>query len=520
MAEVTIDTGVLRGTTIDSRRGRQVHYFGGIPYAAPPVGDLRWREPQPPSAWEGVRDASGVGPSAPQIIAGEGGFRDTISKTLGYEMPAREFQYSEDCLYLNVFTPKVEPSARMPVLFWVHGGAHKTGTGSGYPGQELADMGVVLVTINYRLGPLGFLSHPELTVEGCRGNQGLLDTVAALQWVQRNIANFGGDPGNVTVFGESAGGHSTCAMVTSPLCRGLIHRAIAQSGVGAQATQLLDRPGAIRFSAHETGVRLGEMLGCPAGPGQLAAMRDVSAEEIISRSASFPLPGVIVDGYCQLVNPLSAFRSSEYNDVPLMIGSNAYEGSALYWGAPMAQMTLCQDVDTYASEFRRIFAEDADEALELYPATSREEMIESSKQMCGDSLFGAPTRAVAQAMSEQGRRCYPYFFTQTPEGDSQGRLGSFHAMEIAYVFGDDMLAPLSRDADRKLSATMMQFWVNFATSGDPNGDGLPRWESFDSNADQLMELGTHVGMSPVSRARKYDVVMKGIDRQLAMIDRS
>ncbi|MFT7246914.1 MAG: para-nitrobenzyl esterase, partial [Candidatus Azotimanducaceae bacterium] len=226
MTEITIDTGTLAGTSIQSKTNTQIHLFAGIPYAAPPIGDLRWREPHSPERWEGVRDAKQYGPSCPQPVAGEGGFRDAIIKGLGVEAPEEvELEYSEDCLYLNVFSPELKPEKKLPVLFWVHGGAHRFGTSTNYAGEELAARGVVLVTINYRLGPLGFLSHPELTAEGCRGNQGLLDTVFALQWVQRNIDKFGGDANNVTVFGESAGGHSTCAMFTSPLCKGLIHRA-------------------------------------------------------------------------------------------------------------------------------------------------------------------------------------------------------------------------------------------------------------------------------------------------------
>jgi len=198
-----------------------------------------------------------------------------------------------------------------------------------------------------------------------------------------------------------------------------------------------------------------------------------------------------------------------------MIGSNAYEGSALYWGGPMAQMRLCPDVATYLEEFRRVFGDDADEALRLYPAGSVAEMVESSKRMCGDSLFGAPTRAVAQALSEQGRRCYPYYFTQTPAADTKGVLGAFHAMEIGYVFGQDFLAPLATEEDHALSRLMMSYWVNFATSGDPNGEGLPRWESYDSNADRIMELGPKAGMVSMPQVEKFNVVMKGIDRQIA-----
>ncbi len=517
MSEVTVDTGILAGVSTTSKDGKTVHFFGGIPYAAPPIGNLRWLAPQSPAAWEGVRDASDVGPSCPQLVVGEGGFRDAISKALGYETPLKTILYDEDCLYLNVFSPSLLPESPLPVLFWIHGGAHRFGTGSGYPGEELAAQGVVLVTINYRLGPLGFVSHPELTGEGCRGNQGLLDTVAALQWVQRNIGEFGGDPRNVTVFGESAGGHSTCAMMTSPLCKGLMHRAIAQSGVGAQATQLLDKPGVVPISAEQTGVMLGEVLGCPAGPGQLEAMRQVNVADIIELTANFPMPGVIIDGHCQVQNPLTVFRNGEHNDVPLMIGSNAFEGSALYCGAPMVQMALCPDVDTYVEEFRRFFAEEADAALTLYPAGSMDEMIHSSKLMCGDSLFGAPTRAVVQALSEQGKACYPYYFTKTPEGDDEGALGAFHAMEIAYVFGADMLSPLSRESDKFLSRRMMQYWVNFARTGNPNSPDAPEWTPYDSNADQLMELGDRIGMVSCERAREYDLVMKGIDRQLEAI---
>ena len=516
MAEVTIDTGALAGTLRTSKAGNPIHLFAGIPYAAPPVGDLRWLAPQPAAAWTGVRDAASFGASCPQPIATENGFQQTISNAINYAIiEPQPLTYAEDCLFLNVFSANLNPTNPMPVMFWIHGGAHRNGSGTTYPGQELADRGVVVVTINYRLGPLGFISHPALSEAGCFGNQGLLDTVAALQWVQRNIHRFGGDPANVTVFGESAGGHSTCAMVTSPLCKGLIHRAIAQSGVGAQATQLLDRPGAIPVSAEQTGIMLGERLGCAPGAEQLAAMRKIDVAEVIRLTATMPLPGVIIDGYCQVKNPVTVFRQGEHNNIPLLIGSNAYEGSALYWGSPMAQMHLCPDVDTYTKESQRLFAADAAKALALYPATSTAEMVLSSKQMCGDSLFGAPSRAVAQALAAQGNDCYLYHFTQTPEGDSKGVLGAFHAMEISYVFGSDFLSPLSRQADRDLSATMMQYWVNFATHGNPNGTGLPTWNPFDRETDQQMELGPIVGMTATERAAKYDVVMDAIDRQLA-----
>lgn len=518
---VTIDTGKLSSKTSTISSGKTINFFGGIPYAAAPIANLRWAAPTVPDSWEGVRDASDYGPSCPQLVVGEGGFRDAIASALGGELPEPEtLEYDEDCLFLNVYTPNLDNTANLPVLFWVHGGAHRFGSSSSYPGEKLAEKGVVLVTINYRLGPLGFVSHPELTAQGCKGNQGLLDTVAALEWVQRNVRQFGGNPDNVTVFGESAGGHSTCALVASPLCKGLIHGAIAQSGVGAQAVQLLDQPGAIPVSAEDTGVSLGEVLGCPAGPGQLDAMRKVSTDEIIRLTAQFPLPGVIIDGHCQVDNPITVIREGQQNDIPLMIGSNAYEGSALYWGAPMAQMQLCPDVDSYLAEFDRFFEEDAEEAIRLYPAGDNEEMIESSKQMCGDSLFGAPTRAVSQALSEQDKSCYAYYFTQTPAADESGVLGAFHAMEISYVFGQDFLSPLETNDDLNLSEMMMSYWVNFATNGNPNGQGLPIWDQFNSNADQMMEFGKHTGMAPVALADKYNVVMKGLDKQLAAVKQS
>ena len=519
MAEVTIDTGALGGTERTSTSGRTIQFFAGIPYAAPPVGDLRWQAPQPPVAWEGVRDASAYAPSSPQLVRDVNPFRDAIANALGQEtIDDSDLVYDEDCLYLNVFSPDLNPDAGLPVLFWIHGGAHRSGSSSNYPGEELAARDVVVVTINYRLGPLGFFAHPELTGEGCRGNQGLLDTIAALQWVQRNIRQFGGDPGNVTAFGESAGGHSTCAVATSPLARGLVHRAIAQSGVGAQAVQLLDKPGAVPISAEQTGVLIGEQLGCPAGAGQLASMRALSAADIIEKTANLPLPGVIIDGVCQVRNPVTVFRNGEQNDIPLMIGSNAYEGSALYWGAPMAQMKLCPDTETYIEEFERIFAEDSDEALLLYPAGDQAEMIASSKLMCGDSLFGAPTRAVCQALSDQEKPVYAYYFTQTPAADTEGKLGAFHAMDISYVFGVDFISPLATDADKALSDKMMQYWVNFARVGDPNGEGLPTWSTYNSNADEMMELGRRTGMAKVPLAEKYNVIMKAIDRQLAVVE--
>ena len=228
------------------------------------------------------------------------------------------------------------------------------------------------------------------------------------------------------------------------------------------------------------------------------------------------MPGVIIDGYCQVKNPLTVIREGQHNDIPLMIGSNSYEGSALYWGSPMAQMRLCPDVETYVAEFKRFFGDDFDEAVGLYPASNQNEMVLSSKDMCGDSLFCAPTRAVAQSLADQGKNCYPYYFTQTPENDDDGKLGAFHAMEISYVFGSDFLSPLSRDSDRKLSDIMMSYWTNFAASGNPNGKGLPEWSTYNSNADQWMEFNDQVGMARVERASKYNVVMKAIDRHVVL----
>ncbi|MCP4749359.1 MAG: carboxylesterase family protein [Proteobacteria bacterium] len=479
--------------------------FKGIPFAEPPVGGLRWKAPQAPEPWEGIRDATRYGDACAQPAAGEGGFRTVIMKAFGIaEAPPDPLTYSEDCLYLNVYTDENHEGGSRPVMVWIHGGAFRFGSGITYDAQHLVRKGVVVVTINYRLGSLGFLAHPDLTAEsehGTSGNYGLLDQLAALEWVRDNIAGFGGDPGCVTIFGESAGGSAVTKLVASPLSRGLIHRAIAQSGVGVNTKQLLDRKAAFPFSGHDSGLRFERIFGVKG----ISALRNISVEEVVKKSALFPgAAGPIIDGHVLTKYLGDTFGEGDSQDIPFMLGSNSDEGTALYWGTPLTEVPPpVNTVEKYLAAIERVFGDRASEVLALYPATDREEMLKSSKEIFGDSLFGAQTTYISEKLAAIGRAPYLYYFTQTPAGRAGEILGAFHASEIAYVFGAATLNPVDNPA---LSEQMMSTWVQFAGTGNPNHDGLPDWQPYDPTKDEYLEFGAETKVAKVHKRVKYNLL--------------
>jgi para-nitrobenzyl esterase len=510
---VTTDSGVLEGVWMHTPGKSDIATFLGVPFAKPPVGDLRWRTPDPPDPWSGVRQAKSFGPACSQLVTGESYFLNTIMKAFEVELPEPlPIDYSEDCLYLNVYSESLDPEARRPVMVWIHGGAFMFGTGALCDPQHLVRKGVVTVTLNYRLGVLGYLAHPQLSAEsphGASGNYGQLDQIEALRWVKRNITPFGGDPDNVTIFGESAGGQSVVQLMASPPATGLFHRAISQSGVGAHVHMYLKKPGFIPFSAESRGEAFAERMGA----ADLTALRKTAVDSLVQAASTFPgVTGPIIDGYALTEHPALSFRKARLHSVPFILGSNGEEGTALYWGSPMAEiMPPVDSVEKYRAEIRRVFGADADEVLELYPAGDNEEMLASSKDLLGDSLFGAQAHYVAKHLALAGRAPYLYFLTRRPAGKAGEILGAFHGSDIGYVFGASVLGPLTED-DLRMSDMLIDYWVQFARTGDPNGSGRPLWVPFDVERNQYMEFGRVAAMADVSRTEKYELLEALFDR--------
>jgi para-nitrobenzyl esterase len=436
-----------------------VRVYKGIPFAAPPVGDLRWRAPKPAADWPGVRNADQFSATCMQTPYPEGSLYRSEPQPV-----------SEDCLYLNIWTAAKSASEKRPVMVWIHGGAFTRGSGSTpvYNGENFAKKGVVLVTVNYRLGIFGFFAHPELTQESehhSSGDYGILDEIAALQWVQKNIAAFGGDPKRVTIFGESAGSWAVNVLVASPLAKGLFQRAIGESGANFnKMTKLAD--------LEKSGERA----------GSIQELRAKSAEEIMKTQGAF---SVNVDGWLLPTDVMTIFEKGQQNDVPILIGSNADEGTAFM----PAKITVAG----LQATAKQRFGANADQFSQIYPATSDEEAWTASAHLMRDQTFGLQMRTWARMQSKTGKApAYLYYFSHVPPGAKY--YGAYHASEIAYVFGTGRNW---EDADRKLSDVMSSYWVNFATTGNPNGKGLPVWQRYAENKDLALGLGDDIKAIPV-----------------------
>lgn len=468
---VRLDSGLISGV---SGTNPEVRVYKGIPFAAPPVGKLRWHAPEAPAHWDGVRSGAEFGPICMQAAAGRGGTPPKMS---------------EDCLYLNVWTAAKSASEKRPVLVWLHPGGFTGGSGSapGTYGENLAKKGLVVVTINYRLGIFGFFAHPELTQESDRhasGNYGLMDQVAALQWVQKNIAAFGGDPRRVTIDGDSAGAMSVGDLMISPQAKGLFQRAIAESG-GPGGLSI--NPMRKLADAEEAGMKSAESLHASS----LAELRAKAAEEVLNARGTQP----IIDGWFIPDDPGTIFAEGKQNDVPLLVGSNKDEGTFFLQKGP---------ADRFLENSRRRFGDLADTFFKLYPAGSDEEAFASQLTAFRDEL-GWVMRQWAEFQTKTGKsKTYLYYFTHEPptaEGSPRGGRGSgaTHGSEAQYVF--ENLAPNRpwTDLDHQVADTISSYWVNFATTGDPNGKALARWPVFDQKkSDRPLVLGdkVEVGAAP------------------------
>jgi para-nitrobenzyl esterase len=525
---VAVEGGQIQGAFEENGK---VAVFKGVPFAAPPVGKLRWQPPQPLEPWEGVRDAGAYGPICPQagydgedggfldnMIEGQGmgWFRKTLFKT-AVGLVSDGAEQNEDCLYLNVRTANLGGMDKHPVMVWIHGGGHQTGSGSEdfYQSNSLVLRDVVLVTINYRLGPLGYFAHPDLSAEsenGISGNYGTLDQIAALRWVRNNIAVFGGDPSNVTIFGESAGGESVAHMMTSPLARGLFHHAIMQSAGTGETLVHLKRPVLGYVSAEEAGRNFAEKaVGSVDDP--IKALRAMSSDDLFaalkedSELGTYCYP--IIDGYVLPKSVIATFRDGDQAPVPLLVGSNSDEGTLLFslgenpmgGSDPSGPTTL----DAYTRYVHEVFGDNAEEILKLYPAANDDDVEKATSAMYCDGRFGVKARFYAQQMALLDQPAYFYFFTRVPPSPKQ-TVGAFHAVDIGFVF--ERMIPLfpTNDHDQVLSKTMADCWAQFARAGDPNNGGLPQWPVY-SEADRLnMVFGPKIGAAPVERATAYDIM--------------
>ena len=475
---VAVTGGLVQGAL--SETNAEIMTFKGIPYAAPPAGDGRWTPPAPVAAWDGVRDASAFGNRCVQ-----GGGRNATDQ-------------SEDCLFLNVYAPR-ETTDPLPVMVWIHGGGYTGGAGSNglYEGTSLAARGVVLVSINYRLNVFGFYAHPALSAEsphGASGNYGMLDMVASLEWVRDNIASFGGDPDRVTIFGESAGAGAVMSLMVVPQAEGLYDRAIAESNW----VYGWDRPLSGPDSAEAGGVRVAEELGVSDPGAALDELRSASAEDLFAayqaagnspftRTANAWAPNV--DGWVIPDDPLAMYEAGRQHDVPLIVGMNGNEGSMFSRGLQI------DDQSGFETHVRTIYPQQADAALEHYD--TEEDVAAAVDHLIHDMYFAGPVRLHARTHAHKSSSAWLYHFTHVPPTPGGERMGSHHAAELGYVFGNLDNGDYT-DVDHRISETMMGYWVQFAATGDPNAAGLPSWPAYDQAADEYLEIGetigTHIGL--------------------------
>lgn len=528
---VTIKAGQIQGTR---QADNEIAVFKGVPYAQPPVGDLRWRAPQPLKPWDGIKKTTQFSPFAWQQMRMIDDFFANIINGQGWGWLRKSFikaafkfvpkpKQSEDCLYLNVKTPSLDAGAKLPVMVWIHGGDHQDGSGGEpfYDGTAIPKKGIVLVTINYRLGLMGYFAHPELTKEsnnGVSGNYGTLDQIAALKWVQENIAAFGGDPNNVTIFGESAGGESVAHMLSSPLAKGLFHKAILQSPANSGQMMHLKHPYLEYESAETRGQQFAEKVGI-SGVNQLAELRKIPAQQLqkiileqTSLAGFFP----VIDGYVLPKNPFETFYDGEQAKVPILLGSNSDEGSLLYsiMGTPLVEYQhQALDEAVLNTIYQSEFGEAVSQLATLYPGlTTRNEKAETD--LMGDAMFGSKVRFYAEWATKAGQSVYFYFFKRVPPSPSQ-TAGAFHAAELPFVHGTNTpILPLNK-ADQALSASMINYWTQFAKTGTPNDNGLVEWETFDpSNPRWLVLDRGHIEMELVEREAKYRLLNQRTVRQI------
>jgi para-nitrobenzyl esterase len=484
---VKVAGGVLEGTN-----SAGIRIFRGIPFAAPPVGDLRWKPPQPAGSWKGVRDATRFGPRAMQRNV----FGDMVFRASGT---------SEDCLYLNVWTPANTAKEKLPVLVYFYGGGFVAGDGSEprYDGESMARKGMVAVTVNYRLGVFGFFAHPELAKESphhAAGNYGLLDQAAALKWVQKNIRAFGGDPTRVTIAGESAGSISVSAQMASPLSKRLIAGAIGESG------SILGALSAVPLAeAEQAGVKFADGLGLGEKP-TLAALRGLSADRLLEATAQPGMPRFrpTVDGYFFPKPPPDIFAAGEQAHVPLLAGSNTEESGF--------RGVLGRDeptVENYRKALERLYPGKGEAVFKLYPASNETEVMDAAQDLAGDRFIAMSTWKWVDLATKTGRKPTYYYLYARPRPamasgtQNQTSRGAVHSAEIEYALGNlhyNKVYAWTPD-DYQVSRTLQNYFANFIKTGSPNGPGLPNWPEFKTGQRMIIDLDPRPGSEQHVRAR-------------------
>ena len=477
-APVKVNEGTLLGTTENG-----LTIYKGIPFAAPPVGDLRWKAPQPAAKWSGIRAADKFAPGPIQ----------------GGNIPSGK---SEDCLYLNVWTPAKAANEKVPVLVWIYGGGFNAGatSESNYNGAALAKKGVILVSIAYRVGQMGFLAHPDLSKENpnhVSGNYGLLDMIAGLQWIQKNIAAFGGDPKKVTIFGESAGGITVSQLCASPLAKGLFTGAISESGGSFGPPRVTTYPGE-NMKRLKDAEAAGEAYAKGAGYNSIADLRKVDADKLpAGRGLAWP----IIDGYVIPDDQYKLYEAGKYNETPILVGYNSDEG---------ASFSPPKTPEEYISGVKARYGKFADDLVKAYPPGTGA-VEKTARDLARDAAFGWHTWSWARLVGNKGRsKAFYYYFDQHPDypaGSPRAGSGSPHGQEVAFVFGVlNPNNPQTTKTDLEISDQMSTYWTNFAKYGDPNGPGVTQWPAFSDKNPVLMYFQQNSHTGPVPSASSLNVL--------------
>ncbi len=528
---VTVAQGQIEGLWLETDN-RPLATFRGIPFAAPPVGSLRWAPPQKPAGWTGIRDGSQFGARAMQntapsaftksMIERHGWPADKTRRALDKFEALPQLPISEDCLFLNVTTPDIAITKPLPVMVWIHGGSHQSGTGSlaAYQSLTLPAEGVVLVTINYRLGVFGYMAHPRLSESdpnGVSGNYGILDQIAALEWVAANISAFGGDPGNVTIFGQSAGAQAVSELMASPLADGLYHKAILQSGVYSWNPVRLKNG----FRGHPSGEQMGANF---ISKNNLAApeanaddLRNIKAEDLLQAALTDPdhlgvfLP--LADGHVQPLRVWQKIHDKKMAPVPILLGYNSDEGSLFYqwYNRPTRfDYEFPDEPGARLTRLRQVFGAHADSLIAEYGLDNWQNRQQAETDMLGDDSYGVHTRLLADSHADRGLPVWIYQFRRKPASPDQ-TIDAYHAAEIPFVFDLHGAIPLSA-SDRAITDHMTCYWLNFAKSGSPNGPGLTDWPAYSSTQKTWLIFNDDIHTEEHVRKTKLDALESGLQK--------
>ena len=494
LAVSQIQTAKVTGGEVQGTVAEGISIFKGIPFAAPPVGDLRWKAPAPLQAWTGIKKADAFGPACMQAANSQGNTAPV----------------SEDCLYLNVWTPAKKAAEKTPVIVWIYGGGFSGGSTSVpmYDGMGFAKKGIVLVSVAYRVGPFGFLAHPELSRESGKGSgvYGLEDMIAGLKWVKQNIARFGGDPSNVTIFGHSAGGMAVNMLAASPVTKGLFQRVICMSGGSFAPLQTSPQGGVgMGIPALKLAESTGDAFLKKLGAADIKAARAMNAESVQKGIEGGMRFRPVADGYVIPSDLYSIYQARRFNDTPILLGNTSDELGAMRGGGNVTAAG-------FEKQIRSQYGPHADAILSVYPHATDAEAAKSSKGISRDSMFAWSTWTWARLQSEKGKgKAFEYYYDyHAPEAD-----GSGHGSDVPYAFqtlsGGRGGAP--KPEDLKLSDMISSYWVNFAKSGDPNGPGLPKWPAFTESAQQAMVFDATPGARPVpnlDKLKAFDAYISGL----------